>query len=209
MKQFVQFFTRSSIATVSTVTIWIVSYFPLSLPYVVSSAYAIGGGALTYFTVKGITTQRFLKQNQLSRKEYKYIKKNLNEASKKIARLRKSLVNVRSLTSIKQNIDILRVVNKIYTIVKNEPRRFYLVEPFFYSHLESLVEISEKYYFLTSQPKKNAELSISLSETRRTIDNLAETVEKDLYDVLAKDIDNLHFEVDVAKLRIDKTKNRK
>ncbi|MFS0879484.1 protein xpaC [Bacillus sp. 7586-K] len=208
MRQIANFFIRSSVATVSTGTVWLVSYFALSQPYLLASAYAVGGGAVAYYSVKGITNQKFLKQNQLSRKEYKYIKKNLQEASKKISRLRKSLLHVRSISSIKQNLEIYRVVNKIYTIVKNEPKRFYLVEPFFYSHLDSLVEISEKYAFLASQPKKNAELSISLSETRRTISSLGETLEKDLYDVLAKDLDNLQFEIDVAKLTIDKTNNR-
>jgi 5-bromo-4-chloroindolyl phosphate hydrolysis protein len=100
------------------------------------------------------------------------------------------------------------VVNKIYTITKNEPRRFYLAERFYYSHLDSLVEISEKYAFLSAQPKKNAELNFQLNETRRTISNLTETIEKDLYNVLEKDIDNLQFELDVAKLSIDKTKKQ-
>ncbi|MBO1511795.1 5-bromo-4-chloroindolyl phosphate hydrolysis family protein [Metabacillus bambusae] len=205
MKQLVNFLLRSSVATFSTGTIWLGSFFAFHQPFLLASAYALGGGGVVYLSIKGMTTHRFLKQNQLSRKEYQYIKKNLNEASKKIRRLRKALLNVRSVASIKQNIEIIRIVNKIYTITKNEPKRFYLVEPFYYSHLDSMVEISEKYAFLAAQPKKNAELSISLSETRRTISKLAETLEKDLYDVLAKDIDHLQFELDVAKLSINKT----
>ncbi|OAS87751.1 MULTISPECIES: 5-bromo-4-chloroindolyl phosphate hydrolysis family protein [Metabacillus] len=205
MKQLVNFLLRSSVATFSTGTIWLGSFFAFHQPFLLASAYALGGGGVVYLTIKGMTTHRFLKQNQLTKKEYQYIKKNLNEASKKIRRLRKALLNVRSVASIKQNIEIIRIVNKIYSITKNEPKRFYLVEPFFYSHLDSMVEISEKYAFLAAQPKKNAELSISLSETRRTISNLAETLEKDLYDVLSKDIDHLQFELDVAKLSINKT----
>ncbi|MGM7721467.1 5-bromo-4-chloroindolyl phosphate hydrolysis family protein [Metabacillus sp. Hm71] len=208
MKQFFHFLLRSSTAAFSTGTIWLVSFFPLDQPFLYSSGYALGGGGLVYLTMKGITSRRFLKQNQLTRKEYLYIKKNLEEASKKIRRLRKALLQVRTIGSIKQNIEIIRVVNKIYSITKNEPKRFYLVEPFFYSHLDSMVEISEKYAFLAAQPKKNAELNISLSETRRTIEELAETLEKDLYDVLATDLDHLHFELDVAKLTIDKTNKK-
>jgi 5-bromo-4-chloroindolyl phosphate hydrolysis protein len=208
LKQFIHFFIRSSGAAISTGTIWFVSFFALNQTYLLSSVYALGGGAVVYLTIKSITTHQFLKQNKLTRKEYSYIKKNLEQASKKIKRLRKSLLNVRMVASIKQNLEILRVVNKIYSITKNEPRRFYLVEQFYYSHLDSMVEISEKYVFLVGQPKKNHEIATSLSETRRTMSSLAETVEKDLYDILEKDIDNLQFELDVAKLTIDKTNKR-
>lgn len=208
MKQLLNFLLRSSVATFSTGTVWLVSFFAFDQTFLLSSAYALGGGAAVYLTIKGYTTNRFLKQHQLTRKEYQYIKKNLYEANKKIRRLRKALLNVRTVASIKQNFEILRVVNKIYSITKNEPKRFYLAERFYYSHLDSMVEISEKYAFLAAQPKKNQELSQSLNETRRTISNLAETVESDLYDVLEKDIDHLQFEIDVAKLSIDKTKKK-
>lgn len=206
MKQIYNFFLRTSVASFSTGTAWLICFFPLGQTFWLSSAYAIGGGAVAYLSVKGLTTKRLLKQNQLSRNDYRYIKKNLNQASKKIKRLRKSLLNIRTVSTIKQNIEILRVVNKIYSITKNEPKRFFLAERFYYSHLDSMVEISEKYAFLMSQPKKNAELMISLKDTRRTISKLAETIEKDLYEVLSKDIDNLHFELDVAKLSINKHK---
>lgn len=208
MKPFVHFLLRSSVATFSTGSVWLISFFAFSQPFLLSSAYALGGGVVAYQSIKGVTTHRFLKHNQLTGKEYRYIKKNLQEADKKIKRLRKALLNIRSISSIKQNLDILRVVNKIYTITKNEPKRFYLAERFYYSHLDSLVEISEKYAFLSAQPKKNAELNFQLNETRRTISNLTETIEKDLYNVLEKDIDNLQFELDVAKLSIDKTKKQ-
>ncbi|MGM0876398.1 MAG: 5-bromo-4-chloroindolyl phosphate hydrolysis family protein [Bacillota bacterium] len=208
MKQLFHFLLRSSVATFSTGTVWLVSFFAFDQTFLLSSAYALGGGAVVYLTIKGYTTTRFLKQNQLTRKEYQYIKKNLHEANKKIRRLRKALLNVRTVASFKQNIEILRVVNKIYSITKNEPKRFYVAERFYYSHLDSMVEISEKYALLATQPKKNKELSQSLNETRRTISNLAETLENDLYDVLEKDIDHLQFELDVAKLSIDKTKKK-
>jgi 5-bromo-4-chloroindolyl phosphate hydrolysis protein len=208
LKQFVHFLFRSSVATVSTGTVWLISFFGFEQAFLLSSVYAAGGGVVVYSGIKGLTTSRFLKQNKLTRKEYVYIRKNLDQASKKIKRLRKALLNVRTVASIKQNIEILRVVNKIYSITKNEPRRFYLVEPFYYSHLDSLVEISEKYAFLAAQPKKNYELTKQLDETRTTISKLAETIEKDLHDILGKDIDQLQFELDVAKIRIDKTNKK-
>ncbi|MEC2076083.1 5-bromo-4-chloroindolyl phosphate hydrolysis family protein [Metabacillus fastidiosus] len=206
MNQFLNFLTKTSVSAVSTVSVWSVSVFAIGQPLLLSSLFAVGGGIAAYSTTSFITTNLFLKRHGLSRKEYKYIQKNLEEANKKIKRLRKSLISIRNIASIKQNIELLRVVNKIYSITKTEPRRFYLAEEFYYSHLDSLVELSEKHAFLAAQPKKSKEMADSLTETRETISTLAQSVEKDLYDVLAKDIDHLNFELDVAKLTIDKKK---
>lgn len=206
MKPFIMFFINTTASFFTTCTVWLVSFFAWNQPFLMSSVIAIGSGAGVYLSAKGISRQRFLKKNQLTRKEYQYIKKQLAEAGKKIRRLTKTLLTIRTISSIRQNLEVLRVVNKIYSITKKEPKRFYLAESFYYSHLDSLVEISEKYAFLTAQPKKNAELTQSLKETRRTLTELAELVERDLYDVLAKDIDHLHYELDVAKLTVDKNK---
>ena len=59
---------------------------------------------------------------------------------------------------------------------------------------------------MSRQPNKSRELNQSLVETRRTIDELTETVEKDLYVMLAEDIEDLHFELDVAKKTINTQK---
>ncbi|MED4534421.1 5-bromo-4-chloroindolyl phosphate hydrolysis family protein [Metabacillus fastidiosus] len=206
MNQFLNFLTKTSVSAVSTVSVWSVSVFAIGQPLLLSSLFAVGGGLVAYSTTSFITTSLFLKRHSLSRKEYKYIQKNLEEANKKIKRLRKSLISIRNIASIKQNIELLRVVNKIYSITKTEPKRFYLAEEFYYSHLDSLVELSEKHAFLAAQPKKSKEMADSLTETRETISTLTQSVEKDLYDVLAKDIDHLNFELDVAKLTIDKKK---
>jgi 5-bromo-4-chloroindolyl phosphate hydrolysis protein len=47
-------------------------------------------------------------------------------------------------------------------------------------------------------------MELSLSETRWTIAQLTENIEKDLYDLLEKDIDHLQFELDVAKHSLSK-----
>jgi 5-bromo-4-chloroindolyl phosphate hydrolysis protein len=58
---------------------------------------------------------------------------------------------------------------------------------------------------LASQPKRNANLEVSLSETRMMIDKLAKQLEDDLYDLLKTDIDHLEFELDVAKHSMKKS----
>jgi 5-bromo-4-chloroindolyl phosphate hydrolysis protein len=90
-----------------------------------------------------------------------------------------------------------------------EPKRFYQAEEFYFSHLDSIVELTEKYSFLSSQPKQNSEMGQSLIETRRTLNELTKVLEEDLYHVISDDLDTLNFEIDVAKHTIKKKKDAK
>ncbi|MGG1572457.1 5-bromo-4-chloroindolyl phosphate hydrolysis family protein [Fictibacillus sp. NRS-1165] len=49
----------------------------------------------------------------------------------------------------------------------------------------------------------------SLAETRRTLKELTEYIEEDLYHMIADDVDQLKFELDVAKHSIKKLKDSK
>ena len=69
------------------------------------------------------------------------------------------------------------------------------------------MELSEKYVFLSAQPKKTYELDQSLYETRKTLEQLSSLVEEDLYQVISDDIDHLNFEIDVAKHSIKTIKD--
>ncbi|WP_075983000.1 5-bromo-4-chloroindolyl phosphate hydrolysis family protein [Bacillus massilinigeriensis] len=202
MNPFLSFLVRTFFAIPTTIVVWLVSFFAFEQTFFLSTVFAILGGAIMYYSIKGISKRRFLKRHGLSRKEYMYIEKNLEEAKKKINRLNKALFSVRSIASLKQNIDIVRVSRRIYSITKKEPKRFYKAEKFYFTHLDSLVELSEKYAFLASQPKKNFELENSLRDTRLTIEDLTGSLEKDLYYILSNDIDELNFELDVAKKSI-------
>ena len=51
----------------------------------------------------------FLKKHRLTRKEYAYIKENLEEAKGKIIRLRRALFRSKSIQMLKQNAEILRI----------------------------------------------------------------------------------------------------
>ncbi|WP_442596411.1 5-bromo-4-chloroindolyl phosphate hydrolysis family protein [Neobacillus sp. D3-1R] len=204
MNSFLSFIIRTSIAAPTAVIVWPISFFGFGQTFLLSSAISIGGGLVAYWTTSVITNSRFLKKHQLSRKEYLYIKKNLEEAKPKINRLNKALFKIRHVPSLKERVDVLRITRKIYRLTKLEPKRFYKAEPFYFSHLDSLVELTEKYAFLSSQPKKNLELDRSLYETRQTLSELAQLLEEDLYKVISDDIDHLNFEIDVAKKSIKK-----
>lgn len=162
-----------------------------------------------FFLLRGIEKHRFLKKNGLSRQEFKYIHENLKEAERKISRLQKTLIKVRSIDSWKVLFDINRKTKRIYHIVKNEPKRFYQGERFFFYHLDSCVELAEKYTKLSSQPIKDVEVRRSLEETKGMLHELHDNLEEDLISVLQHEIDHLQFEMDVAKKQIDIRKNER
>ncbi|WP_071394597.1 5-bromo-4-chloroindolyl phosphate hydrolysis family protein [Bacillus tuaregi] len=199
MKSFFQFLFRSFAGASTLVIVWLVSFLAFEQTFVTSLLYGLLGGVVIAILLKWYHRSQFLRENGLSRREYQYIKKNLKEAKLKINRLQKAMFRTRSLSNMKQNLEIVRIANKIYAITKKEPKRFYQAEGFYFKNLDSLVEISEKYAFLHSQPAKTPELTHSLQDTRITMNRLADTVEKDLYAVLEDDIDNLNFELDFAK----------
>ncbi|MBU8789304.1 5-bromo-4-chloroindolyl phosphate hydrolysis family protein [Oceanobacillus caeni] len=206
LRTFVLFMIQSISSFTMMIAIWLLSFLALEQTFLLSSVYALISGGLTFLTVGGVSNRRFVKKNGLTHKEYKYIEKNLKEAKEKISRLQRALVNVRSIQHAKRNIEMIRTVRKIYSNTKKEPKRFYKAEGFFYERLDSLVELAEKYSFLSSQPAKSKEMIVSLHETDSTLNSLNESVKKDLYIMLNDDVDTLHFELDVAKNSINRMK---
>ncbi|WML42902.1 5-bromo-4-chloroindolyl phosphate hydrolysis family protein [Neobacillus sp. PS3-40] len=199
MNPFLSIIIRSSIAIPVAFVVWLISYLGFDQTFLLSSVISVSGGILLSYTVKIYLNHLFLKKQKLTRKEYKYIKKNLDEAKQRISRLQKALFSFRQYQSIKQRKDLILITKKIYDITKKEPKRFYQAEKFYFSHLESLVELTEKYVFLSRQLKKTRELEQSLDETRQAIKDLSFTIEKDLHQIISGDIEQLNFELDVVK----------
>jgi 5-bromo-4-chloroindolyl phosphate hydrolysis protein len=209
MNRFLSFLVQSIVTVPSATMMWFLSYFAFDLTFWISSGISLVGGVIVSKITSAVMTSRFLKKQQLTRKEYRYIKKNLDEAKQKINRLNKSLFSIRDLSTLKQRIDVLRITRKIQSMAQTEPKRFYKAEKFYFSHLDSVVELTEKYRFLSQQPKKSHEIDVSLYETRQTLSDLTKALEKDLYDVVSDDVDSLNFEIDVAKHVIKKLDNPK
>jgi 5-bromo-4-chloroindolyl phosphate hydrolysis protein len=209
MNRFLSFLVQFVVTVPSAVTVWFLSYFAFDLTFLISSAISLAGAAVVSKITSRVMTSKFLKKHQLTRKEYRYIKKNLDEAKHKINKLNKSLFSVRDLPTIKQRIDVLRITKKIHSMTQTEPKRFYKAEKFYFSHLDSVVELTEKYRFLSQQPKKSHEIDVSLYETRQTLTDLTKALEEDLYYVVSDDLDSLNFEIDVAKHSIKKLNDTK
>ncbi|WP_243291719.1 5-bromo-4-chloroindolyl phosphate hydrolysis family protein [Bacillus sp. FJAT-47783] len=199
----VLFFILRGFAALTTMTFsWLVLFFIVNLPFLQASLYSFLSGVVVFFLLRIIEKRRFLKKNGLSRQEFKYIQENLIEASRKMNRLQKALIKVRSIDSWKMLLDINRKSKRIYHIVKNEPKRFYQSERFFFYHLDTCVELAEKYTKLAAQPIKDVEIRRSLEETKGMLHELHENLEQDLILVLQQDIEHLQFEMDVAKKQI-------
>jgi 5-bromo-4-chloroindolyl phosphate hydrolysis protein len=199
MYKFLTVIVRILIAIPVMFATWLVSFFAFEQTFFNSSVISLVGAALTYWLSSITMYFRYLKKNHLSMKEYRYIRKNLAEAKRKIRRIQKALLAIRNMSFLKNIMELLRIIRKIYGVTKKEPKRFYQGEKFYFSHLDSAVELTEKYALLSSQPKKNSEVEQALYLTRNTIKELKLTVENDLYHILSDDIDQLHFEIDVAK----------
>ena len=188
------------------VIIWPVCFYGFGQTIILSTIWSVLGGVLAFGASSIYMNARFLKKHGLSRKEYRYINGNIKEAKSKVFRACKALLSIRHIPSLKERIELVRMIRKIYSLTKKEPKRFYQAEQFYFSHLDSTLELAEKYVFLAAQPKKNKELDLSLIETRRTLEKLTKTVEEDLYEVISNDIQELDFEIDVAKQTIKNTK---
>lgn len=210
MNPFLALIVRSFVAVPITVLTWLLCYFNFTYhAFWASTGIAIAAGIATHLVMSLFMNNKFLKKYHLSRKEYRYIKKNLAEAKQKMNRLNKSIFQIRDVASVKQRIDIIRITKKIHKMTSKEPKRFYQAEEFYFSHLDSVVELTEKYGFLAAQPKKSIEISQSLLETRQTLNELTKILEEDLYKVVSNDVDTLNFEIDVAKHSIKKQKDSK
>lgn len=197
--KFLYTLVRLTISLTGAITAWFILIFGYDQSLGLSALYAFGVGAILFAALSLYAHYTFLKQHQLTRNEYVFIRKNLREAKGKIKRLRKTFFNVRSLRGFRQTLMINRLVNRIYSIVRREPKRFFLAERFFFYHLDSVVELMEKYSFLAAQSVRDREWQKSLKETSMMIEQLTKTIEDDLYTILSTDMEHLKYELDVAK----------
>lgn len=209
MNPIFSFIVRTLAAIPLSVTTWLVSFFGFDLTFGLSSLSALAVGGLVYFGLGSFMKAGFLNKHGLTRKEYNYIKKNLDEAKIKINRLQKVQFSIRHIRSMKQRIELIRMIRNIYNLTKREPKRFYQAEQFYFSHLDSVLELTEKYAFLSAQSKTNREMEYTLEDTQRTLIEMTGVVEKDLYHVLSDDYEHLNFEIDVAKHRLNTVRDTK
>ncbi|GER66096.1 protein XpaC [Weizmannia acidilactici] len=204
MKFFIGAVIRTAITFPSILLLWMLIYFAFGRLFWLSLLLSFAGGFLVNRLVKWLMVRSFLKEQQLSRKDYLYIRKNLKEADRKIKRLQKTFFSVRSIGTFKLFYDMNKVIRKIHALVKKEPKRFYQAESFYFYHLDSMVELAEKYALLNGQPVKNKKMSDHLQDTEEALKQLGRETEKDLYHMLSTDLDELDFELAYAKHSLER-----
>lgn len=159
-----------------------------------------GSYLITGTVTKQIQLQKIYKQTGLTRLEYKHIHQQLKKADNQLAQLNKFFLRARSVHQFKQMLDIQRIAKNIVKVVKNEPKKFYHIEPFFYAHLETATQLTDKYTMLNQQPIKDKDIQLAIAETRSTLTDLHETMEDDLKLALSNDVEQLKMEIEFAKL---------
>ncbi|WP_339250183.1 5-bromo-4-chloroindolyl phosphate hydrolysis family protein [Sporosarcina sp. FSL W8-0480] len=206
MKEVKQFFQRHLI----TAPISFGSWFTMTLAAGMNPLAATGLMIAIYlsgnFTIKQIQLSSNVKELGMSRSEYKHIKTQLNEAKTKINKLNGLYGQVRSVQAFKQVYEINNLAKRILTIVRKNPKKFYHVERFFYSHLDSAVELTSKYAILVNQPLKDQEIRVALQHTRETLNDVNRQLEQDLRGALATDIEQLQLELDYVDVTMKKNK---
>nr|WP_258921472.1 5-bromo-4-chloroindolyl phosphate hydrolysis family protein [Heyndrickxia coagulans] len=204
MKFFIGTVIRTVMTILSVFLLFLAIYFSSGHLFWLSLLLSLAGGFLINRLVKWQMFRRFLKAQQLTRKDYQYIRKNLKEADEKIRRLQKTFLSVRSISTFKLFYDMNKVIRKIQALVKKEPKRFYQAESFYFYHLDSMAELAEKYALLQSQPVKNKEMAVQIRETEETLKQLGRETEEDLYHMLSTDMDELDYELAYARHTIER-----
>lgn len=183
---------------------WIALQFGLNINFFLAVFISIGTYALSTQVIKYIQSRLIVKKYDISMPEYRHIQKQLKEAKMKLNQLNGYFIKVRSIRAFKQLFEMNRLAKRIFQIVRTNPKKFYHVEPFFYAHLDSAVELTSKYTLLVSNPVKATDVQIALQQTRETLLELNEVMEQDLRKVLSSDIEHLKMELDFAKVSFAK-----
>jgi len=182
----------------------------------VESIFSIGYSAflafpITYFGLnKAILFYQQTKQAKqfnLSRSQFIHIEEQLSIATKNANALTQKYVQVRSVKSFKVIYEMSKLSKRIISLVRKDPTKFYMIEEFFYAHLPSALELSDKYALLTKEQVTGTDIHIALNDARVTLKALYETMETDLKKALSADIESLKIELDFAKLANEQRQN--
>mgnify|MGYP006380271427 FL=1 len=201
------FITRHALNLFISFTLYIISILNFDLG-VIALAIPIVSYFISNKLILTVQTMKRSKQLGLTKTEYRQIELQLKKAREQINKLTQQYTRVRSIKSFKLINETSKVSRRIINIVNSDPHKFYAVEDFFYAHLPSAVELTDKYTLLTKEQVKGTDIHLALEETRKTLKDLHGTIEEDLKLALQSDIENLKIELDFAKLSNEKRRDR-
>jgi 5-bromo-4-chloroindolyl phosphate hydrolysis protein len=205
----INFITRHLINLIASLTVFVISVLNIpGMAAILSIPLGVVAYAICNKTTYTIQKSAQSKKIGLSKSEYDLIEAQLKQAKGYINALNQQYVRVRSIKAFKQINEMSKLSKRIINIVQTNPQKFYAVEDFFYAHLPSAVQLSDKYTLLTKEQIKGTEIHLALEDTRKTLKELHVTMEDDLKNALSSDIENLKIELDFAKMSNDKRKER-
>nr|WP_263313313.1 5-bromo-4-chloroindolyl phosphate hydrolysis family protein [Mammaliicoccus sp. Marseille-Q6498] len=185
------------------------SVFQLDINFMLDIGVFMGSYVLSFLPIQLYSSSRYLKDMGLTRREFRFIRRQLNDASPKLKRLYKNYMRVRSYSEFKNLNEVAKLARTIYNTVKQSPEKFYTVESFFYSHLDNTVNLIENYTILQRMPNKSKEEKAKLKQTKLTIDENKRTLVADLKQLNESSYHQLDIEMelsDIAKNRNSYTK---
>ncbi|MFJ5554077.1 5-bromo-4-chloroindolyl phosphate hydrolysis family protein [Staphylococcus capitis] len=187
--------------------VWMVTVFAWDLSFLIYAIVGAGGFLLSYFLTQRLTSRKYLNEIGLSRRDYRYVRTQLNQAQLKIRTILKSFMNIRSIKDFRQVNDIYRISRSIYTSIKQRPGMFFKVEGFFYSHLDNALNLVDSYTRLSRMPRKSKEEKQKLEQTRITLDEVKRTLIADLKRLNEEDYERLDVEMELNKLEQERRKD--
>ncbi|UZX45863.1 5-bromo-4-chloroindolyl phosphate hydrolysis family protein [Staphylococcus capitis] len=187
--------------------VWMVTVFAWDLSFLIYAIVGAGGFLLSYFPTQRLTSRKYLNEIGLSRRDYRYVRTQLNQAQLKIRTILKSFMNIRSIKDFRQVNDIYRISRSIYTSIKQRPGMFFKVEGFFYSHLDNALNLVDSYSHLSRMPRKSKEEKQKLEQTRITLDEVKRTLIADLKRLNEEDYERLDVEMELNKLEQERRKD--
>lgn len=191
-----QFFTRHLLALPISVTTWLYAMIGLNIGFFGATGLMIVAYGSTLFISKQVQTTKNAKALGLSRGEYRRIMGAIDDAKSKLRELNNNYSNVRSVHSFRQLYDLNQIAKKVIQLVQQNPTKFYLVDRFFYAHLDSAVEVTSKYTLLTNQPIQDKEFKIALATTKHRLNDIKELLEEDLKKAVSTDVSQMNIELD-------------
>lgn len=202
------FVTRHALNWLISLTISIFTILNFDLGVIIVPLIFIGSYFISNKVISSVQKMQRRKQLGISRSEFNHIENQLKIAKEQINKLNQQYIRVRSFKSFKLINEMSKISRRIVNIVQTSPRKFFVVEDFFYAHLPSAVELTDKYTLLTKEQVQGTDIHIALEETRKTLKELNITMEDDLKLALQSDIEDLKIELDFAKLENEKRKER-
>ncbi|MCE5721151.1 5-bromo-4-chloroindolyl phosphate hydrolysis family protein [Staphylococcus pseudintermedius] len=167
----------------------------LDFTFLIDFVIGIAGFVVGYVPTQRLTSRAYLKEMNLTRKDYHYIMHQINLVQNKNKRILKSFIKVRSIQDFKLVNDIYRLSRTINSAIKQRPFQFFNIESFYYSHIDNALNLIESYTRLAKMPLKADNERQMLQQTRITLEEVKRTLIADLKQVNAQDYVQLDTEM--------------